>query len=82
MTEKEKQEMNKSEGGPSSVKKSRLSTDDTQFKSKGRWTVIYMYIEGGLAVSKGCLDVCRACSLHNKKERVFRLWSICVLRVV
>lgn len=46
MTEKEKQEMNKSEGGPSSVKKSRLSTDDTQFKSKGRWTVVY--VEGGL----------------------------------
>ena len=34
MTEKEKQEMNKSEGGASSAKKARLSTDDTQFKTK------------------------------------------------
>lgn len=35
MTEKEKQEMNKSEGGASSAKKARLSTDETQFKTKG-----------------------------------------------
>lgn len=61
MTEKEKQEMNKSEGGPSSVKKSRLSTDDTQFKSKGRWTVTYMHIDGGLDVYIGCLDVSIRC---------------------
>lgn len=55
MTEKEKQEMNKSEGGPSSVKKSRLSTDDTQFKSKGRWTVVY--VEGGLDAILVCRRV-------------------------
>lgn len=40
--------MNKLEGGLFFVKKFRFSIDDIQFKSKGRWIVIYMYIEGGL----------------------------------
>jgi hypothetical protein len=36
MTEKEKQELNKTESGASATKKSRLSTDEAQFKTKGR----------------------------------------------
>lgn len=58
MTEKEKQEMNKSEGGPSSVKKSRLSTDDTQFKSKGASNLLSLWTD-------------RIKSVHSKRHMEF-----------
>ncbi|XP_048741642.2 integrator complex subunit 13-like [Ostrea edulis] len=45
MTEKEKQELNKTESGASATKKSRLSTDETQFKTKGAGSLLSLWTD-------------------------------------